>query len=421
MNGHFCFHYQFYPVGQGLFAAGSLRRNRDHQILLRWVYDCGSVSGGKLIDAGLANLRAADPSHRRMDLVTLSHFDNDHISGVVRLLGRCPLDILLIPYLPLWQRLIIAFEEGVSPTDEQMLFFINPVEYLATREGSDIRRIVLVLPSGENGPPFPAGDPDGRGDFPPDAPLEFDAGTPDNDPGEAQQLLRAGQRRHVAVAFLGSGGAIRKRGWWEFVPYNDARPATFDSAFLAQAAKLRDALLYGISASVRTSSLRALKKHYEAVRRPGPERNDISLFLYAGPIYTTWQRTELLCRWRFPVKGYLIGRRYITDKSKCSILYPGDGFLDTAARLNRLTHYLGATRTARIGILQVMHHGAELNCHDGVAARFAPKVSVFSSDPNRKPYHPHKKVLDEFSSYGRIQVDKERGLEILGRLGRKFI
>ena len=419
MPDSYCFHYEFFPVGQGLFAAGSLHRTLQHQAMLRWVYDCGTISEKQFLNNALDRFAALTAERPYLDLVTLSHFDNDHISGVVQLLGRHRVDMLLLPYMPLWERLAIAFEEATSPDDDLMAFYINPVEYLTGLPEGNIRRIVFVPPSGEEGPPEPAGEPPEGSNTPSDEPLHIDEGKPD-DSADAGDLVFAGRRTNTRVAFLRSGGGIRKLGWWEFVPYNDDKPAVFDSKFLQEAAAFRDLLLAGASTAERKKRLQDLKEHYEAVRRPGEERNDISLFLYSGPIYGTWQRTALLCSWDFRLRnwfGYRRGRSYVYDTTRCSILYPGDGFLDTPERLHRLCGYLRAYRVNRIGVMQVMHHGAKRNWHGGVAAAFSPRISVFSSDPKRKPHlHPHKPVRKDFRHYGPIQVNQHRALRVLGRL-----
>jgi glyoxylase-like metal-dependent hydrolase (beta-lactamase superfamily II) len=79
--------YTFHPVGQGLFSSGEARFGKTPP--LRWVYDCGTGSSPWLlrgaIEALLAPLAPAAADRRQLSLVALSHFDNDHISGLVEL------------------------------------------------------------------------------------------------------------------------------------------------------------------------------------------------------------------------------------------------------------------------------------------------------------------------------------------------
>ena len=329
----------------------------------------------------------------------------------------------MLPYLPLWKRLVIAFEEGVGPRSNLMRFYVDPVSYLTTQPGAEIRRIVFVLPSGGEGPPLPEGKPDDRGDHPPEGPLDFDHGKPD-EAGEAEQLWSSVVGSGVSVEFLRSGGAIRFRGLWEFVPYNDDAPVALSPDFLRQAADFRDELIGGISEIDRLRTLKLLKEHYESALKTGEMRNVISLFLYAGPIYASWKETAFGYTRYFglPSLHYFSWwprDRYlrVIDDQRCSILYPGDGFLDTLPKLDRMSLYLRAPRVNRIGAFQVMHHGARGNWHRGVAARLAPVISVFSSDPKRKPHcHPHRPVLKDFQDHRPVQVDKRRGAVMAGWL-----
>lgn len=113
------FTYDFHPVGQGLFASGSISQNHQKEPFFHWVYDCGTSSSQKLIESAIYRLN----HFKRLDLVTLSHFDHDHISGICQLAGNFEIDTLMLPYMALEQRLWMAFEEDVRPGDDIMGFF----------------------------------------------------------------------------------------------------------------------------------------------------------------------------------------------------------------------------------------------------------------------------------------------------------
>ena len=105
---------------------------------------------------------------KKIDLLTISHFDADHISGVGELIRKFKIGTLLLPYTDLKQRLIFAFEHGVDPNSNLMDFYINPTAYLTRLEGPGIDRILVVRSGGGDGPNMPEGNPDvpGDGDFP---------------------------------------------------------------------------------------------------------------------------------------------------------------------------------------------------------------------------------------------------------------
>lgn len=417
--------YHFHPVGQGLFASGEIHREQAKEPCFQWVYDCGSSSSKNLIDAGIEQLEALSGSRRRLDLVTLSHFDHDHTNGICRLIPKFKIDTLLLPYMPLWQRLIIAFEEGLSFRDRLIRFFINPAAYLTGLRRADIDHIVFVLPGGDEEPPPPrAPSPD------PVAHLDDDADNwvfdPEldtfSDTNELNFLQTAAKR--TSVGFLRSGSAVRVRGLWEFVPYNDETKHEIEETFPSKVAKERERLLDGGSLKKRNSALRRLKNHYdEQFGHSSEDRNVISLFLYGGPIYGNWKATEIQTverrsSWRFPpYELWVADFKRQSERFRCSVLYSGDGYLDTPDRLARLIRFLSQERVERTGVFQVMHHGAETNWFKGVAAKISPLFSVFSSDPERKKWgHPHAPVLRDFWGYGAVQVDKHFGVTVSGSM-----
>jgi hypothetical protein len=95
----------WWPVGQGLYSSGLIQTLSGG--VFSWVYDCGSSSSKLLIDEALSKDQAERVSVgvEKIDLVVLSHFDNDHISGFLRLIAASPIKRLLIPYVPFWKRL----------------------------------------------------------------------------------------------------------------------------------------------------------------------------------------------------------------------------------------------------------------------------------------------------------------------------
>lgn len=184
----------------------------------------------------------------KIDLVVLSHFDKDHISGFSRLIAACPIKRLLIPYVPLWKRLVLAIEQGVSAEDPTFLFFLNPVAYLRGIEGSDIEDIVFV-PTGEpdDGPSAPD-DPEPpilpeseefELTWPPVGDLNLEIGdTPTEAVGDpAVEQDEQGKE----PIFLKPSGRLVVPSFWEFVPYNDAEQQPKASAdFITQAEFLLD-------------------------------------------------------------------------------------------------------------------------------------------------------------------------------------
>lgn len=81
-----------------------------------------------------------------IDLVVISHFDQDHINGLEILLRQYHVKTLLLPYLNLDQRLVLAFTDKVDVAGRVMKFFLNPVEYLISKYKDKMENIVFVPP-----------------------------------------------------------------------------------------------------------------------------------------------------------------------------------------------------------------------------------------------------------------------------------
>ena len=76
---------EFWNVGQGLFSSGRIQMG--DALAFHWVYDCGTSSSQKLIQNAV-NKYNSDKNQGNIDLLVLSHFDKDHISGVKELVKK---------------------------------------------------------------------------------------------------------------------------------------------------------------------------------------------------------------------------------------------------------------------------------------------------------------------------------------------
>lgn len=418
------FSYHFHPVGQGLFASGSIYEQGESSRFL-WIYDCGTTSSQGLLSLGMTDLERRVGYKPKIDLLVLSHFDYDHISGVSQLIERFQIGTLMLPYMPMAQRMLIAFENSSdAPEESTTLFYINPVSYLLSLDGPGIQRILFVPPSGSEGPPIleeQLKQPDGGPD------LKFDFWK--TDAREEIAILTQGTQGvdgGATIDFLSPGSAIIMRSHWEFVPYNDDPEVPIDTNFVIAVESESASLISSTDSIQRERALRRLKLHYDNHFGKGSKnRNVISIFLYSGPIYTSW-KSVMLCQsssthryfnTRNHLHNYFLETSMDYTVSRSSIIYCGDGYLDTPKRLQRLMRFFRHERIVSTGVFQVMHHGSKKNWHEGVAAAISPLFSIFSSDPERKKWwHPHAPVLRDFWRFGAVQVDKEKGFYIWGML-----
>lgn len=75
-----------YPVGLGAFCIERFYRESDNVVLFDMMYDCGSLS--KMQNAiGYETKNLYIDTNKPIDLVFLSHFDEDHINGFRKMIG----------------------------------------------------------------------------------------------------------------------------------------------------------------------------------------------------------------------------------------------------------------------------------------------------------------------------------------------
>jgi hypothetical protein len=405
---HLHVEHEFKPVGQGLFAYGHLEMlhtakgklrlklpNQTPEWDFHWVYDCGSSSGQALVNRGIQDI-ASKLNRKSLDLIVISHLHFDHISGLLELLKTVHVKSIMLPWAPLWQRLIIGFEQGLRAGDAELGFYADPVGYITGAAPDRFQRIFFVLPSsgGDRTDPdetSPSIDPD-------DPELDRREGmksAPTALPDKLE-IPDTPENHHYAEVFT-SGDRLVKGGAWEFVPYNDPKSAPKSpEAFKKRVNELRSALL-GPDEVEREKALEKLKALY---RRgfPAGLQNDLSLSMYTGPVP--------LSRWTFE-SGKIVGSNTtLTSDAPAPILYTGDGNFSTKTHWLRMAKFLGDKRTNGISTFQVPHHGSRYNWKNGNARLVSPTFSVFSSDPTRRYGHPHAEVLRDFLLFGSKQVDK---------------
>lgn len=394
---------EFWNVGQGLFSSGRIHMRNAPSF--HWVYDCGTSSSQKLIQNAV-NKYNSDKNQENIDLLVLSHFDKDHISGVKELLknGR-KIKRWVVPYYPLWQRLVIASFLEIQPDDEEWAFYQNPIQYFKTYFAEELKTTkFLLLPEKEIESEISINlEPSNSDDV-----LSFE--TTKKLSGEFDNLEQNVHWLNPDKALLLRKGEEQ----FEFVLYNVpfhllAKVPTNLTAFQKQVKQIIQS-----HQSNSTDPTPALKTLYTLVFGNGSKhKNIISQYLYIRNI-------KLSSFWG-------MGNNHIfdvsidneneiavipKDKTKNAILYTGDAFLNDLPLLTDLTQSLGAERMARIYCLQVPHHGSKYNWQQGLANIFSPCISVFSADSQRRNGHPHGEVLKDFSTYTPILVNKNKRLSI---------
>lgn len=412
--------YNFHPVGQGLFTSGAVLVEGSEPFW--WVFDCGTYLSDHFKDlsheiASLSELVTESRSDcaPKLDLVFISHFDRDHICGLIELLQTFNVRRLVLPYMSLRKRLSIMLEGQSRSLKHWQLFALEPIRYISSTPGINVERILIVPPSSsteqdreqENRPvtELPPLDDDLIIDPPPLRP-----------PVTLNENYLPGS---YPIEWLSPSAKFSVKGVWEFIPYND-------SSFEKKASKPFQKIIRKLSNTILDpsypGSLEAVKCSMERVYNKifgasGRARNLISLFVYTGAIncssdkyYAVFTSNHLTAKdfekfnsWQYLLHApyYLWPYAYAIDTPK-SLLLTGDGSLKTKKRLNELVAYLGEQRIENVKVLQVMHHGAITSWHDDVARVINPEYSVFSAFPFGRHPHPHPAVEFALRAHGPI-------------------
>ena len=124
-----------HPVGQGAFYSESFYEANGHKCRTV-VYDCGSTPKTYIeeeIDSFFSNGDS-------VDILFISHFDNDHISGLEKLKKTCTIDTVVMPLLNSIQKIYMLCN-GVNKT-----LITNPESFFANS------RVVFVQPTNLDDP-----------------------------------------------------------------------------------------------------------------------------------------------------------------------------------------------------------------------------------------------------------------------------
>lgn len=113
----------FHPVGQGAFYTET-HRDCYTQNQINIVYDCGT----KTKEINIENvIHKAFFQNTVIDILFISHFDEDHISGIYELKNRCTIKKVVIPLIPQEDRLLFIITNEISSPYKEII--TNPESY----------------------------------------------------------------------------------------------------------------------------------------------------------------------------------------------------------------------------------------------------------------------------------------------------
>lgn len=362
-----------HPVGQGGFCTGWLRSDTGRT--LRWGYDCGSVQTKALTrEIG----RLSDD----LDIFFVSHLHEDHVSGIDRLLGRVSITEVVLPWLNMRDRLLLAvmaMAEGGAP-QTYFEFVADPAAFLLAR---GVTRVTWV--HGPDDPDFPEG-----GEAPDLFPGREEGGFAVKWTGRVTSEPRSvGEVTHVsedAVARVAEGGLLADWILKPFVhPPGTARMDAFRSYLDSVWPGLSDE---DLAREVLTSAGRDQLR--SAYHRIWVNHNLVSLSVYAGP------DEQSGADWSAEVSG---SGYFMRRNESLGWLSTGDSALRGIGRRTAFKNHYGLF-LPELAVLQAPHHGSRHNWDDDLLQGI-PRDAVVYAAAGQNPWgHPHREVRDAVRGNG---------------------
>ena len=408
------FHYRhcFHPAGHGTFFSGHIRSPHSSDFV--WVYDCGSKRrahlNGLVRDFQKTLSSNGGATSNSIDLLCLSHFDSDHVSGL-DLLFRAGFHVktLALPYAHLHDRLRQASdlnEDAVANAGEVAALLLDPVNYLAMRGHLDRIDQIVVIRGGNSddeegvpeeepqSPDYREFRSDTRNDAYPKA-LRIPQG---NSISPIQDYVHAESRESLKLQIVSASRAWLVGNLYELVFYNTVQPndqAPISGINLEQVAKDVRKLVADFRLTDPVAAepgwLNALKAlygthfgtHYQ-------QRNAISLCVHGRRIPG---KDIAHCSIFNDENALALG---VLDAHRTGILLTGDIFLNRKELL-AIRKHLGPKRWDSLALVQIPHHGSRNNWQPGNSNELGRVHNVICA-PGTK-HHPHDDVLADLPGW----------------------
>lgn len=358
-----------HPVGQGAFYSERIRHRNGY---LNVVYDCGSntsykVNGEKKIIQ--TEIESYYDEKEIIDLLFISHFDSDHVNGLVYLKKHCCIKRVVMPLIPTSAKCFC-----LSQLDENLQQLItNPQAFFG--EGAEITHVRCVTKE---------------------------------EPHTDSWVLRDGEPDHRKEIESGTHIMFGDLHDWCYIPFNFDEKARYSNLIneLQIRGLNKEELLQG-DVDYIIKNRTAINNAYKNIVKKNGTSNDSSLVVYSGPNATThsYRRHSVLT-------GNSYRGRLLAEKS-VGCLYLGDMNLNQTNNGVDLCTALSMHLTnvkENIGLMQVPHHGSKNNFNSDLLFICNGYQLCFASFKKQNHYgHPSYKVVEDImQSNDFIGVSEDR-------------
>lgn len=360
----------FHPVGQGAFYSEEFELP-DHG-RFRIVYDCGSRTLSK---SDLKRRIKSDfAGDMNVDILFISHFDEDHISGVEFLKPKT----VVVPFMSEAQILLLTLCNKFQNGTYNVNMAKNPQETFPASQ------IIQILPYGS--------DSGADSDFDPLFDLKAQNGS-NRDDNSKKNVLKELRKVKSLVPI----NILHDNPFWEYIPYNpnwDKYVELFKSK-ISQYKLDWDQLVAPDNGTYIEKNFSDLKKIYNELK----QKNLHSLVVCSS----SKQDVKLSCYCE-KCKYCLIPPCKLN--LSCGCIYFGDAKVNAEWR-NAFYKYLqGLGILQRIGTLQVPHHGSSSSQGENIISKgyilANPVLCIISVGEVSQYGHPSESVINKLHNNGGI-------------------
>lgn len=320
----------FHPVGQGAFYTEQFgREGNGSEVCI--VYDCGTMTSQERVDREKVVKDAIGNSRQSVDILFISHFDEDHVSMIGELVKSQSIKRVVLPLLPINEKAVLQAYYNEVGNDIGRSLLEKPVEVF----GKDTA-ILYVEPSGHESINLPRNLVEKTRELPQDADVVI------LKPNGEQVNARAGQQ----PVRIPSGATIfMPRHSWCYIPHNYECPQRHQDLLTALVKRTDiDSARLG-EASYVDSKLTELNEVYGSLKGG---INENSMLVYSGPLECPITGSY---RWRSIIWGGYEIDCWRKDRPAC--VYSGD------ANFNKVKiHEVYGSFWKNVGTVQIPHHGS---------------------------------------------------------------
>lgn len=358
----------FHPVGQGAFYSESIDD-------LHFVYDCGTSSGQKNAET---IVEGAFPNDSSIEILFISHFDQDHVSLIPTLRDNYSIKHVVMPFLHEEdQKFYISLYKAIGENSLSQLIEDPQVFF-----GSDTKIFTIKYSDLENGESL----------------LNLDD----------EDILNSKEEGQISEIDSGSRLTTEKLKsmlpFWCFIPYT--KDYSSFSSILRDQFFNKNRRLFGDVFCSKIQDVKKAKADVKKIRdiyeiEIKDKINEYSMFLYSGP-YRSDDKISIYNSSINRGSCFLFPRYTMPFKPEIPVgcIYTGDGNLKGMSLKDTFSSYKGY-----VGTIQVPHHGSRKDFNDKVCSDFPFSTFFPVSYGTKNRYrHPHYEVIQQISRKGKIPI-----------------